>query len=167
MVQELSISSWVDDSELLFTSRWSPSSPSVEVFLLPNVQTTRCATSSAGARTASSRTPSTPPPFLGTTRYGDPGDPLTVTERELEENLTLCAFVQLVTIPAGGALMDSTSPMDFLPGFNLEGFPNRDSTKYAAAYGIETAHTLLRGTLRFKVRVTPALQPASVQPEVD
>uniref|UniRef100_A0A3Q4BTD7 Alpha-aminoadipic semialdehyde synthase, mitochondrial n=1 Tax=Mola mola TaxID=94237 RepID=A0A3Q4BTD7_MOLML len=57
---------------------------------------------------------------------------------------------QLVTIPAGGALMDSTSPMDFLPGFNLEGFPNRDSTKYAAAYGIETAHTLLRGTLRFK-----------------
>uniref|UniRef100_A0AAY4BA15 Saccharopine dehydrogenase (NAD(+), L-glutamate-forming) n=1 Tax=Denticeps clupeoides TaxID=299321 RepID=A0AAY4BA15_9TELE len=44
----------------------------------------------------------------------------------------------------------STMPMDFLPGFNLEGFPNRDSTKYAEPYGIKTAHTLIRGTLRFR-----------------
>uniref|UniRef100_A0A671V223 Aminoadipate-semialdehyde synthase n=1 Tax=Sparus aurata TaxID=8175 RepID=A0A671V223_SPAAU len=57
---------------------------------------------------------------------------------------------QVVSIPAGGSLMDSTTPMDFLPGFNLEGFPNRDSTKYAEPYGIQTAHTLIRGTLRFK-----------------
>uniref|UniRef100_UPI0037E935AC alpha-aminoadipic semialdehyde synthase, mitochondrial n=1 Tax=Semicossyphus pulcher TaxID=241346 RepID=UPI0037E935AC len=57
---------------------------------------------------------------------------------------------EVVSIPAGGSLMDSTMPMDFLPGFNLEGFPNRDSTKYAEPYGIETAHTLIRGTLRFK-----------------
>ncbi|CAK6980220.1 alpha-aminoadipic semialdehyde synthase%2C mitochondrial, partial [Scomber scombrus] len=57
---------------------------------------------------------------------------------------------EVVSIPEGGALMDSTSPMDFLPGFNLEGFPNRDSTKYAEPYGIQTAHTLIRGTLRFK-----------------
>uniref|UniRef100_A0A3Q3EDK5 Aminoadipate-semialdehyde synthase n=1 Tax=Labrus bergylta TaxID=56723 RepID=A0A3Q3EDK5_9LABR len=57
---------------------------------------------------------------------------------------------EVVSIPAGGSLMDSTLPMDFLPGFNLEGFPNRDSTKYAESYGIETAHTLIRGTLRFK-----------------
>ncbi|XP_041852717.1 alpha-aminoadipic semialdehyde synthase, mitochondrial [Melanotaenia boesemani] len=57
---------------------------------------------------------------------------------------------QVVSIPAGGSLMDSTTPMDFLPGFNLEGFPNRDSTKYAEPYGIQTAHTLVRGTLRFK-----------------
>uniref|UniRef100_A0A671P7R4 Alpha-aminoadipic semialdehyde synthase, mitochondrial-like n=1 Tax=Sinocyclocheilus anshuiensis TaxID=1608454 RepID=A0A671P7R4_9TELE len=41
-------------------------------------------------------------------------------------------------------------PMDFIPGFNLEGFPNRDSTKYAEPYGIESAHTLIRGTLRFR-----------------
>lgn len=47
--------------------------------------------------------------------------------------------------------MDATMPMDFFPGFNLEGFPNRDSTKYAEPYGIESAHTLIRGTLRFKV----------------
>ncbi|MFT7799666.1 alpha-aminoadipic semialdehyde synthase, mitochondrial isoform X1 [Arapaima gigas] len=57
---------------------------------------------------------------------------------------------QLVSIPPGGALMDSVTPMDFLPGFNLEGFPNRDSTKYAEVYGIESAHTIVRGTLRFK-----------------
>lgn len=41
--------------------------------------------------------------------------------------------------------------MDFFPGLNLEGFPNRDSTKYAEPYGIQTARTLLRGTLRYKV----------------
>ncbi|XP_034541480.1 alpha-aminoadipic semialdehyde synthase, mitochondrial [Notolabrus celidotus] len=57
---------------------------------------------------------------------------------------------EVVSIPSGGSLMDSTVPMDFLPGFSLEGFPNRDSTKYAEPYGIETAHTLVRGTLRFK-----------------
>ncbi|XP_023811207.1 alpha-aminoadipic semialdehyde synthase, mitochondrial isoform X4 [Oryzias latipes] len=57
---------------------------------------------------------------------------------------------QVVSIPSGGSLMDSSSLMDFLPGFNLEGFPNRDSTKYAVPYGIQTAHTLIRGTLRFK-----------------
>ncbi|TNN41235.1 Alpha-aminoadipic semialdehyde synthase, mitochondrial [Liparis tanakae] len=57
---------------------------------------------------------------------------------------------QVVSIPAGGALMESSTPMDFFPGFNLEGFPNRDSTKYAEDYGIQTAHTLIRGTLRFK-----------------
>nr|XP_033490489.1 alpha-aminoadipic semialdehyde synthase, mitochondrial [Epinephelus lanceolatus] len=57
---------------------------------------------------------------------------------------------EVVSIPAGGALMESTTPMDFLPGFNLEGFPNRDSTKYAEPYGIQSAHTLIRGTLRFR-----------------
>ncbi|XP_059190585.1 alpha-aminoadipic semialdehyde synthase, mitochondrial isoform X2 [Centropristis striata] len=57
---------------------------------------------------------------------------------------------EVVSIPAGGSLMDSATQMDFLPGFNLEGFPNRDSTIYAEPYGIQTAHTLIRGTLRFK-----------------
>ncbi|MEQ2166914.1 hypothetical protein GOODEAATRI_033435 [Goodea atripinnis] len=58
----------------------------------------------------------------------------------------------VVNIPAGGALMDSATTMDFFPGFNLEGYPNRDSTKYAEPYGIQTAHTIIRGTLRFKVQ---------------
>ncbi|KAJ8381673.1 hypothetical protein SKAU_G00024510 [Synaphobranchus kaupii] len=57
---------------------------------------------------------------------------------------------KVVSIPAGGDLLDSVAPMDFLPGFNLEGFPNRDSTNYAESYGIESAHSLIRGTLRFK-----------------
>ncbi|XP_060770752.1 alpha-aminoadipic semialdehyde synthase, mitochondrial [Neoarius graeffei] len=56
---------------------------------------------------------------------------------------------QVISIPPGRCL-DATVPMDFLPGFNLEGFPNRDSTIYAEPYGIESAHTLIRGTLRFK-----------------
>ncbi|XP_072527555.1 alpha-aminoadipic semialdehyde synthase, mitochondrial isoform X2 [Salminus brasiliensis] len=58
---------------------------------------------------------------------------------------------QVISIPAGGSLLENTVDMDFLPGFNLEGFPNRDSTKYAEAYGLDCAHTLIRGTLRFKV----------------
>ena len=57
-----------------------------------------------------------------------------------------------VDIHPGGGLLLSTRQMDFMPGFNLEGFPNRDSTPYAKAYGIEGAHTILRGTLRYQVR---------------
>ncbi|XP_014819472.1 PREDICTED: alpha-aminoadipic semialdehyde synthase, mitochondrial isoform X2 [Calidris pugnax] len=57
---------------------------------------------------------------------------------------------EIINIPAGGALLDAVTPMDFFPGLNLEGFPNRDSTKYAEPYGIQTARTLLRGTLRYK-----------------
>ena len=52
---------------------------------------------------------------------------------------------------APGSLLDNVQSLDFMPGFNLEGFPNRDSTLYGEAYGIESAHTLLRGTLRYKV----------------
>ncbi|KAI1882137.1 hypothetical protein AGOR_G00247580 [Albula goreensis] len=57
---------------------------------------------------------------------------------------------QLVNIPEGGALLDNVESVKFLPGFSLEGFPNRDSTKYAKPYGIQEARTLIRGTLRFK-----------------
>uniref|UniRef100_A0A4W4GQK0 Alpha-aminoadipic semialdehyde synthase, mitochondrial n=1 Tax=Electrophorus electricus TaxID=8005 RepID=A0A4W4GQK0_ELEEL len=57
---------------------------------------------------------------------------------------------QVISIPHGGSLMEAAVPMDFLPGFNLEGYPNRDSTKYAEIYDIESAHTVIRGTLRFK-----------------
>ncbi|KAF4532644.1 hypothetical protein B566_EDAN009825 [Ephemera danica] len=57
---------------------------------------------------------------------------------------------QLVEIPAGGALMESVESLNFLPGFALEGFPNRDSTVYKELYGLSGAHTVLRGTLRFR-----------------
>ena len=58
---------------------------------------------------------------------------------------------QIVEVPGNGGLMDATEQLDFLPGFNLEGFPNRDSTKYAESYNIKSAATVLRGTLRYKV----------------
>ncbi|KAK6175886.1 hypothetical protein SNE40_014263 [Patella caerulea] len=37
-----------------------------------------------------------------------------------------------------------------MPGFALEGFPNRDSTSYAKAYGIDNVGTILRGTIRYE-----------------
>ena len=54
-------------------------------------------------------------------------------------------------VPGNGGLMDATEQLDFLPGFNLEGFPNRDSTQYAESYDIKSASTVLRGTIRYKV----------------
>ncbi|XP_011313787.1 alpha-aminoadipic semialdehyde synthase, mitochondrial isoform X2 [Fopius arisanus] len=57
---------------------------------------------------------------------------------------------QVVEIAGGGDLMSTVQDLDFLPGFALEGFPNRDSTMYRDLYGIPNASTILRGTLRFK-----------------
>lgn len=54
-----------------------------------------------------------------------------------------------VEIPAG-SLLDNAREVSFLPGFNLEGYPNRDSLIYKATYGFSNAHTVLRGTLRYK-----------------
>lgn len=55
-----------------------------------------------------------------------------------------------MNVDPNGGLFEYVTPMDFLPGFNLEGFPNRDSTIYTELYGISEAHTILRGTLRYK-----------------
>ena len=58
---------------------------------------------------------------------------------------------EVIQIPGGGQLMKESNSLDFLPGFALEGFPNRDSIKYAELYGIANeCKTVLRGTLRFK-----------------
>lgn len=57
---------------------------------------------------------------------------------------------RIVDIPLGGSLLNSTIPVDFMPGFSLEGYPNRDSTVYGPLYNLTHAHTLLRGTLRYK-----------------
>ena len=58
---------------------------------------------------------------------------------------------QVVEIPAGGVdLLQSAKPYDFLPGLNLEGYSNRDSLHYLKEYGIESATTCMRGTLRYK-----------------
>ena len=55
---------------------------------------------------------------------------------------------EIKEVPAGGALMDNTTKINFLQGYNLEGFPNRDSTIYKDVYGISSAKTVIRGTLR-------------------
>ncbi|XP_055542095.1 alpha-aminoadipic semialdehyde synthase, mitochondrial [Wyeomyia smithii] len=57
---------------------------------------------------------------------------------------------QVVDISGGGELMTAPRELEFLPGFALEGFPNRDSTKYKSLYGLTNVHTLLRGTIRYK-----------------
>ncbi|KAI1292843.1 Alpha-aminoadipic semialdehyde synthase, mitochondrial [Halotydeus destructor] len=54
-----------------------------------------------------------------------------------------------IEVPPGGALMDAAAKMDFMGGFSLEGYANRDSTVYRDMYGIKSAHTILRGTLRY------------------
>jgi alpha-aminoadipic semialdehyde synthase len=59
-----------------------------------------------------------------------------------------------VTVDPNGGLLDSVESMDFLPGFHLEGYPNRDSTIYGELYGIREAHTLLRGTLRYSGKIS-------------
>ena len=47
--------------------------------------------------------------------------------------------------------MNHVENLDFLPGFALEGIPNRDSVKYADLYGISAeVHTMLRGSLRYR-----------------
>lgn len=58
---------------------------------------------------------------------------------------------QIVEILGGGDLMSAPKDLKFLPGFALEGFPNRDSTKYGELYGLgSNVSTLLRGTIRYK-----------------
>ena len=48
-----------------------------------------------------------------------------------------------------GKLFSAADPRSFFRALNLEGYPNRDSTAYAEVYGIESADTILRGTLRY------------------
>ncbi|XP_033106546.1 alpha-aminoadipic semialdehyde synthase, mitochondrial-like isoform X4 [Anneissia japonica] len=54
-----------------------------------------------------------------------------------------------VYIPPG-YLMESCKDMSFLPGFNLQGYPNRDSTQYIFTYGVQTVDSFIRGSLRYK-----------------
>jgi alpha-aminoadipic semialdehyde synthase len=57
---------------------------------------------------------------------------------------------KIVDVPGNGALLElATTKAPFLPGFNLEMFPNRDSTSYVDLYNIPTCNTIVRGTLRY------------------
>lgn len=69
----------------------------------------------------------------------------------------------MVEIEGDGELLRSgLRELTFLPGFNLEGYPNRDSLVYQQLYGIESVHTMLRGTIRYKVRVVVHYFPVIV-----
>ncbi|CAL8095373.1 unnamed protein product [Calicophoron daubneyi] len=57
---------------------------------------------------------------------------------------------KIVEIPADGSLMTKAVPMNICPGFNFEGYPNRDSTKYISQYGLNGCQTIIRGTLRYR-----------------
>lgn len=67
-----------------------------------------------------------------------------------EKSWNFIPIIKVVEIESGGNLMSAVQDLDFLPGFALEGFPNRDSTIYKDLYGLNNVHTILRGTLRFK-----------------
>lgn len=57
---------------------------------------------------------------------------------------------KVVEIPSG-KVVDHLYPIEFMPGFNLIGYGNRDSTKYGEIYGLgPECKTLIRGTLRYK-----------------
>ncbi len=51
---------------------------------------------------------------------------------------------------APGTAFQHTEPVTCWPGFNLEGYPNRNSVQYAQDYGIPAARRFFRGTLRYK-----------------
>ena len=50
----------------------------------------------------------------------------------------------------GADLLASSEPFYALQSLNLETLPNRDSLAYGKKYGIETANTIFRGTLRYQ-----------------
>ncbi|CAI5712732.1 unnamed protein product [Hyaloperonospora brassicae] len=50
---------------------------------------------------------------------------------------------------AGEELLNCSERVSFLPAFNLEQIPNRNSLPYGKIYGIPDAHSLYRGTLRY------------------
>ncbi|XP_054290330.1 alpha-aminoadipic semialdehyde synthase, mitochondrial-like isoform X1 [Macrosteles quadrilineatus] len=58
---------------------------------------------------------------------------------------------KVVEVAAGGELLQSGKDLEFLPGFALEGYPNRDSLRYSQLYGVAAeCHTMFRGTLRYR-----------------
>ncbi|KAJ1350331.1 hypothetical protein KIN20_006098 [Parelaphostrongylus tenuis] len=75
-----------------------------------------------------------------------------------------------VEIPSG-KVVDHLYPIDFMPGFNLIGYANRDSVKYGGIYGITPeCQTLIRGTLRYKgfvetVKALDAVGLLNTQPQ--
>ncbi|XP_052677314.1 alpha-aminoadipic semialdehyde synthase, mitochondrial-like [Crassostrea angulata] len=56
----------------------------------------------------------------------------------------------VVEIPGNGGLLDAVQDLDFMAGFDFEGFPNGDSTMYIDEYNIQSAKSVIRGTVRYR-----------------
>ena len=63
--------------------------------------------------------------------------------------VTVNLLNQVKEVAQGTELLSNLRSVDVSGGLQLEGFPNRDSTMYKNIYGLEHAHTVLRGTLRY------------------
>ncbi|KXJ12709.1 alpha-aminoadipic semialdehyde synthase, mitochondrial [Exaiptasia diaphana] len=59
-------------------------------------------------------------------------------------------YGKTVTVDSGERLINEIRSTDQFPGFRLEEYPNRDSTVYKEKYNIQTADTVIRGTLRYE-----------------
>ena len=69
-------------------------------------------------------------------------------------NLIYVTLLQTISVPEGGELMKHFQTVDMtgvMQGVEFEGIYNRDSIKYIDLYKIPEVHTLLRGSLRYKV----------------
>ena len=66
---------------------------------------------------------------------------------------------RVIEIPRGGAVMKEAKLMPDITETTLplEGYPNRDSLQFRDLYGIPEAHTVIRGTLRYQVRIKSTL----------
>ncbi|EDO38256.1 predicted protein [Nematostella vectensis] len=59
-------------------------------------------------------------------------------------------YGKTVEIAPGEPLLQEIKPTGQFPGYKLEAYPNRDSTLYRDRYNIQTADTVIRGTLRYE-----------------
>lgn len=56
---------------------------------------------------------------------------------------------EIIDVP-GNSIFKRCQQVEIFPSIWLEGIPNRNSLTYAEAYGISDAHTVFRGTLRYR-----------------
>lgn len=76
-----------------------------------------------------------------------------------QDNFFFNTWPQLIEVPEGHSYDSPEIVDDLLEGYELEVVPNGDSSQYREIYGIQSANTLYRGTLRYKVRCNVWVSP--------